>query len=101
MAIWLFYVVLRRLLRVLSSLRRTDVERDIELMVLRHEVRVLKRQVHGRVRYRARDRAILTALSRFLPRSRWRSRSFLITPGSKGSRALIFRSRYVAESWPQ
>jgi putative transposase len=78
MAIWLFYVVLCRLLRLFSSLRRTDVDRDIELMVLRHEVRVLNRQVHGRVRYRARDRAILAALSRFLPRSRWRS--FLVTP---------------------
>jgi hypothetical protein len=28
-------------------------------MVLRHEVRVLKRQLHGRVRYRPADRAML------------------------------------------
>jgi hypothetical protein len=47
-------------------------------MVLRHEVRILERQVHGRVRYRPVDRAILAALSRLLPRSDWRS--FLVTP---------------------
>jgi len=35
-------------------------------MVLRHEVRVLKRQLHGRVRYRTADRVILAALSRLL-----------------------------------
>ena len=47
-------------------------------MVLRHEVRLLKRQLHGRVRYRTTDRAILAALSRLLPRWRWRC--FLVTP---------------------
>jgi transposase len=47
-------------------------------MVLRHEVRLLKGQLHGRVRYRPADRAILAALSRLLPRWRWRC--FLVTP---------------------
>ncbi len=47
-------------------------------MVLRHQVRILKRQLHARVRYRPTDRTILAALSRLLPRSRWRS--FLVTP---------------------
>ena len=47
-------------------------------MVLRHQVRVLQRQLHARVRYRPADRAILAALSRLLPRSRWRS--FVVTP---------------------
>ena len=47
-------------------------------MTLRHEVRLLKRQLHGRVRYRPADRAILAALSRSLPRWRWRC--FLVTP---------------------
>jgi hypothetical protein len=41
--------------------------------VLRHQVRILQRQLHGRVRYRPVDRAMLAALSRLLPRARWPS----------------------------
>jgi hypothetical protein len=55
-------------LEVLGSRRRTALDKDIELMVLRHEVRLLKRQLHGRVRYRLADRAMLAAFSRVLPR---------------------------------
>ena len=40
-------------------------------MVLRHQVRLLERQLHERVRYRPVDRAALAALSRWLPRARW------------------------------
>jgi hypothetical protein len=29
---------------------RTGFDKDIKLMVLRHEVRILERQLHGRVR---------------------------------------------------
>src|ERR1039458_8705984 len=47
-------------------------------MVLRHQVRILERQLHARVRYRPADRAILAALSRLLSRSRWQS--FMVTP---------------------
>ena len=47
-------------------------------MVLRHQVRILERQLHGRVRYRPVDREILGALSRWLPRALWQS--FLVTP---------------------
>ena len=78
MALSLCYLVLGRLLGLLRSSRRTEIDKDIELMVLRHEVRILERQVHGRVRYRPADRALLAALSRLLPRGRWRS--FLVTP---------------------
>jgi len=77
MPLGLCYLVTCRIFGLLRSRRRTALDKDIELMVLRHEVRVLKRQLHGRVRYRPADRAILAALSWLLPRWRWRC--FLVT----------------------
>ena len=74
----LVYVSVCRLLGLVWSARRSESDKDIEIMVLRHQVRILQRQLHARVRYRPSDRAILAALSRLLPRSRWRS--FLVTP---------------------
>ena len=74
----LLYLGLCRMFGFVVSFRRTESERDVEIMVLRHQVRVLQRQLHGRVKYRPADRAILAALSRLLPRARWRS--FMVTP---------------------
>ncbi len=78
MAFSLLYLAMCRFLGLVVSCRRSDPDKDIEIMVLRHEVRVLERQVHGRVRYRPADRAILTRRSRLLPQPRWRC--FLVTP---------------------
>ena len=74
----LAYIGMCRILGLVVSSRRTESDKDIEIMLLRHQVSVLERQIHARVRYRPLDRAILAALSRFLPRPRWRS--FLVTP---------------------
>ena len=78
MAFSLLYVGLCRILGFIASARRSESDRDIEIMVLRHQVRILERQLHERLRYRPVDRAVLAALSRVLPRSRWRS--LLVTP---------------------
>jgi len=43
MGLRLCYLVARRVLEMLGSRRRTALDKDIELMVLRHEVRLLKR----------------------------------------------------------
>ena len=74
----LLYLGICRLLGLVVSGRRSESDKDVEIMVLRHQVRVLERQVHGRVRYRPADRAIRAALSRCLPRARWRC--VLVTP---------------------
>ena len=77
MAFTLCYLGLCRVLGLLRSSRRTETDKDIEIMVLRHQERILERQLNARVAYRPVDRAILAALSQLLPRWRWRS--FLVT----------------------
>jgi putative transposase len=74
----LLYLGLRRIFDLVVLTRRTDSDKDVEILVPRHHVKILERQLHGRLRYRPADRALLGALSRLLPRGRWRS--FLVTP---------------------
>lgn len=68
----LVYWLLRRLvaLAVGPSDWRTD---EVEVLVLRHQLSIIRRQV-GRPRLRHRDRLFMSALSRVLPRDRWSSR---------------------------
>src|ERR1039458_1707334 len=61
-------------------LARGEVSKDAELLVLRHENALLRRQV-GRVRYQAADRLWLAALSRLIPRRRW-GEVFPVTPAT-------------------
>ena len=58
------------LLDLLLVRSRPDRARDVELFVLRHEVRVLRRQAR-RVRYHPGDRLLLAGLSRLLPCAEW------------------------------
>jgi putative transposase len=51
---------------------RSDAVNEVELLVLRHELAVLRRQV-GRRSCRPADRVFLAALARALPRERWSS----------------------------
>ncbi len=41
------YLLLRQVLAMLTQLARDGGAKDVELLVLRHEVAVLRRQVHG------------------------------------------------------
>jgi putative transposase len=59
---------------------RGDGEKNAELLVLRHENAVLRRNA-GRVRYDPADRAWLAALTRFIPRRRW-AEVFPATPAT-------------------
>ncbi len=77
MLLSLVYFVLRRLLQALASSSRGDLEREVELLVLRHQVKVLSRGV-CRPLFDRRDRMLLAAASRILPKDRWRA--FLVTP---------------------
>jgi hypothetical protein len=64
------YLLACCLLGCLMVLARREVSKDAELLVLRHQNAVLRRQI-GRVRYQPGDRLWLAALSRLIPRRRW------------------------------
>jgi hypothetical protein len=58
---------------------RADVDKNVEILVLRHQLAVLRRQV-GKVRTEPADRAVLALLSRLLPSARWPT--FFVTPAT-------------------
>jgi len=67
--LWAFvYVSLPHLLGLVIVVMRSESANQVELLALRHEVAVLRRQV-ARPTYRPCDRAFLAAVSRVLPRS--------------------------------
>jgi putative transposase len=89
----LLYWSLRRLLELVVLWRRSEREKEIEILLLRHQVRVLQRQV-ARPELIQADRVLLTALSRLLPRQAWR-RSAFVTPAT----LLRWHRELVARRW--
>src|SRR6185312_10865067 len=75
----LLYLIFQHLLGLLLLLGRTSTTKDIELLVLRHEVAVLRR-ANPRPRMNWADRAVFAALVRRLPRALRRHR--LVTPNT-------------------
>jgi putative transposase len=67
-----FYWLFRHLFGFLVVRCRSDAANEVEILVLRHELAVLRRQV-GRPSCRPADRVFLAALARMLPRERWGS----------------------------
>ncbi len=75
--LFMLWLTIRLLTRLLVLPNADDGTTDLEILVLRHQLRVLRRKT-GRPKFTARDRALLAAASRALPRQRWTS--FLVTP---------------------
>jgi len=88
-----FYLVVRCLLGGLMVLARREASKDAELLVLRHQNAVLRRQI-SRVRYQPADRLWLAALSQLIPRRR-RDEVFAVTPAT----LLAWHRRLVARKW--
>jgi putative transposase len=88
----IFYVALQRVLQLAGLLCRSAEFKELEIVVLRHELAVLRRHVR-RPALRPADRLFLAAASRVLPRGKWSS--FLVTP----STLLDWHRRLVANRW--
>jgi putative transposase len=89
----LFYWSLRRLLELLVLRRRSQWEKEIEILLLRHRLQVLERQVACPKLTQA-DRALLAAFSRVLLRQAWKT-SLLVTPATP----LRWHRELVARRW--
>ncbi len=88
----LLYLIFQQILGLVLLMGRTSSSKDIELLVLRHEVAVLRR-THPRPRLDWADRAVFAALIRRLPRALRGHR--LITPGT----VLRWHRQLVRKKW--
>jgi hypothetical protein len=88
----LVYLILCRSTQLLALLARSDATKDLELLVLRHQLAVLRRQV-PRPKLEPADRALLAAISRVLPAARWSC--FFVKPGT----LLRWHRRMIAGAW--
>ena len=88
----LLYLIFQHMLGLVLLLGRTSSTKDIELLVLRHEVAVLRR-TNPRPRLEWADRAVFAALVRRLPRALRCHR--LVTPGT----ILRWHRRLVRQRW--
>ncbi len=86
------YLVLPRVLQLAALRIRSNDFKELEIVVLRHELAILRRR-HKRPRVTAVDRLFLAAASRCLSRDYWRS--FMFTPAT----LLRWHRRLVAKRW--
>jgi putative transposase len=88
----LFYLALRRVIELALLRCRSQEFKELEIVVLRHQLAILRRQV-SRPALGPADRAFLAAASRRLPRERWGS--VFVTPDT----LLRWHRRLVARRW--
>ena len=81
MLLRLAYLGVTNVLAMLRLLPMSDRAKDVEILLLRHQITVLERQLHGqRIRFTPADRALLAALLHRLPRALLRQIRLLVRP---------------------
>jgi len=90
--LFLLGLIIRAFCRLLAGSRGDDGSKDLEILVLRHELRVLRRKT-GPPKLRTIDRVLLAAASRSIPRERWSC--FLVTPAT----LLRWHRELVKKKW--
>jgi putative transposase len=86
------YIVACRPFALVLLLGRSDGSKELEIVLLRHELAILRRQTRG-LQLTARDRLVLAALSRVLPRRSWQA--FPVTAET----LLRWHRRIIARRW--
>ncbi|MDX8149501.1 helix-turn-helix domain-containing protein [Lentzea sp. BCCO 10_0061] len=94
MIVSLLYKVTWKVLSAASALPCGEAEKHAELLVLRHENAVLRRQSTGQIRYEPADPFWFATPSRLIHRSRWRE-IFHVTPGT----LLVWHQRFISWKW--
>jgi putative transposase len=87
-----FYRLVRLVIDLLVLRGRKDRSKDVEILVLRHQLAVLRRQI-ARPRFEPDDRVLLSALARVLGRDCWSM--FLVRPDT----ILRWHRRLIADHW--
>jgi hypothetical protein len=99
MALTLIYLILQQQLAWLAVLTRDDAAKTAEILPLRHENAILRRQVK-RPRRTWADRAVITALAGLLPKARRVHLSVTPTTLMRWHRALVKRYWTHPRRWP-
>jgi hypothetical protein len=86
------YVLACKLFELIVLFARGNRSKELEILVLRHELSILRRQV-ARPQFAPRDRLLLAALARVLPRRSWHA--FLVRPET----LMRWHRRLVARRW--
>ena len=92
MVLPVLYIAFQRVLQLVFLLFRSTEFKELEIVVMRHELAVLRRRIR-RPTFRSADRWFLAAAARMLPRVRWSL--FLVTPAT----LLRWHRRLVAKRW--
>ena len=92
MLVSMCYMLLRWVFEFVTLCARSREFKELEIIVLRHELAILRRTRH-RPPITAVDRMFLAAASRLLPRVQWRS--FIVTPAT----LLRWHRRLIAKRW--